>query len=87
MHNAADQLDANTSSRITAAVAFGDPLKGQPVTGVDSSRVIVICHDGDNICEGGSQIRQAHLTYGQDVGKAANFIMKAAAAGRSANAN
>ncbi|KAH8842829.1 hypothetical protein MCOR27_009387 [Pyricularia oryzae] len=84
MHNAADQLDPASASHITAAVAFGDPLNGQGVTGVDTSRVLVICHDRDNICEGGAQIRQAHLTYGQDVGKAASFIMQAAAAGQGA---
>ncbi|TLD09560.1 hypothetical protein PspLS_11825 [Pyricularia sp. CBS 133598] len=84
MHNAADQLDPTSASHVTAAIAFGDPLNGQGVTGVDVSRTLVICHDRDNICEGGTQIRQAHLTYGQDVGKAASFIMQAATAGQGA---
>ncbi|TLS21243.1 uncharacterized protein PpBr36_10455 [Pyricularia pennisetigena] len=85
MHNAADQLDPVSASHVMAAVAFGDPLNGKGVTGVDPSRTLVICHDRDNICEGGTQVRQAHLTYGQDVGKAASFIVQAAAAGQGAD--
>ncbi|KAH9432803.1 hypothetical protein MCOR02_007482 [Pyricularia oryzae] len=80
MHNAAAQLDPETASHVVAAVSFGDPFRRRPVNGVDQSRTLVVCHAGDNVCQGGGMILPAHLTYGQDVGKAAAFVMEAAAA-------
>ncbi|KAK2021999.1 cutinase, partial [Colletotrichum zoysiae] len=72
-HNAAAMMSKATVSRVAGAVIFGDPLNGQPVQGIPADRTKVICHNGDNICEGGSQIRRAHLTYGNDAPEAAQF--------------
>jgi cutinase len=51
---------------------------GQAVQGVASSKTDIICHVGDNICQGGDMILGPHLTYYMDVGSAASFIKSAA---------
>ncbi|ORY55273.1 cutinase-domain-containing protein [Pseudomassariella vexata] len=81
VHNAAKALPAATTGK-TAALCFGDPDNGQPVQGVPAAKTKIICHADDNICQGGSQIKQAHLTYGkQDAGEAASFVASLVAAG------
>lgn len=52
-------------------------VKSQPVKGVDSSRVKIICHSGDSVCLGTGVITPAHLTYGEDAKAAADFIVSA----------
>ncbi|TGO64414.1 hypothetical protein BCON_0007g00640 [Botryotinia convoluta] len=54
------------------------PDNGDAVQGVSADRTDVICHAGDNICQGGSLILMAHLTYGMDTTAAAAFVKKAA---------
>ncbi|KAH0429729.1 cutinase [Colletotrichum camelliae] len=84
VHNGAAMMPAEMTAKVAGVVIFGDPLNGQAVQGVDASRTKVICHNGDNICEGGNQIRRAHLTYGNDADEAASFaasMMAAPAAG------
>ncbi|KAK2011802.1 cutinase [Colletotrichum eremochloae] len=72
-HNAAAMMSQATVASVAGAVIFGDPLNGQPVQGIPADRTKIICHNGDNICEGGNQIRRAHLTYGNDAPEAAQF--------------
>ncbi|KAI8240363.1 Cutinase [Colletotrichum sp. SAR 10_96] len=84
VHNGAAMMPTEMTAKVAGVVIFGDPLNGQAVQGVDASRTKVICHNGDNICEGGNQIRRAHLTYGNDADEAATFaasMMAAPAAG------
>ncbi|ATZ57773.1 BccutA [Botrytis cinerea B05.10] len=78
VHNAAKLLPAETTAKISSAVIFGDPDNGDPVQGVSADRTDIICHAGDNICQGGSLILLAHLTYGMDTTAAAAFVKKAA---------
>ncbi|KAM3083707.1 hypothetical protein ACMFMG_002182 [Clarireedia jacksonii] len=78
VHNAAKLLPAATIAKVSSAVIFGDPDNGQAVQGIASSKTDVICHVGDNICQGGDLILTPHLTYGIDVGSAASFIKSAA---------
>jgi cutinase len=33
-------------------VIFGDPDNGTAVANIDPSKVLVICHSGDDICKG-----------------------------------
>ncbi|TDZ15104.1 Cutinase [Colletotrichum sidae] len=73
VHNGAAMMPAESVAKVAGVVIFGDPLNGQPVQGVDASKTMVICHNGDNICEGGNQIRRAHLTYRNDADAAAQF--------------
>ncbi|KAJ6616220.1 cutinase [Mycena sp. CBHHK59/15] len=74
VHNSAKQLSADVSSRIKAAVIFGDPDDGQAVAGISADDTKIICHTGDDICAHGDLILPPHLTYGLDAGSAAAFI-------------
>lgn len=74
VHNAADNLDAATMAKVSSVVLFGDPYSRKPVANIASSKVKVICHAGDNICEGGSIILLPHLTYAGDADSAADFV-------------
>ncbi|KLU86302.1 hypothetical protein MAPG_05317 [Magnaporthiopsis poae ATCC 64411] len=78
VHNAAQQLDAATQQRISSAVIFGDPKNGEPVAGVPADKTLIICRDGDNICNGGFRVLAPHLQYGRDADQAAQFIVNQA---------
>lgn len=43
-------------------VIFGDPDNGKAVGNVPAAKTKVICHTGDNICQGGDLILTPHLT-------------------------
>ncbi|ESK97883.1 cutinase [Moniliophthora roreri MCA 2997] len=75
VHNSAAQLTAAVRNRINAVVIFGDPKSDQAVTGIPSSNVKIICHDGDNICEGGFIVTSQHTNYQQDAPAAAQFVL------------
>ena len=59
-------------------VIFGDPDNGDPVAHIPSSKVLVICHAGDNICQGGILVLSSHLDYAQDANVAATFVKRRA---------
>ncbi|ESK92300.1 cutinase [Moniliophthora roreri MCA 2997] len=75
VHNSAALLSRDIAARINAVVIFGDPKRGQPISGVDSSKVKVFCHDGDNICDGGILVLPPHLNYVVNVVDAAKFVV------------
>ncbi|KAJ4421070.1 hypothetical protein N0V82_003974 [Gnomoniopsis sp. IMI 355080] len=74
-HTAADNL-ANSAAlnQIAAVVIFGDPNNGDPVGTIAADKVKIICHDGDNICDGGVLVLPPHLNYQIDAKTAADFI-------------
>ncbi|OGM45344.1 cutinase precursor [Aspergillus bombycis] len=78
VHNAVEQLPAETASKISSVLLFGDPYKGKAFPNVDASRVHTVCHAGDTICENSVIILPAHLTYAVDVAAAADFAVAAA---------
>lgn len=53
IHDAVPLLPANTTNKISSIVMFGDPKNGTAIAGVDNTKVMTICHAGDNICQGG----------------------------------
>lgn len=73
-HNAAGKFSPEVTSRVDAAVVFGDPKKLEPLGDIPSNKVLSICHTGDIICNyiGGAG---PHLTYSQDASQAASFVM------------
>lgn len=75
MHNAAENFSPEVTSRVDAAVVFGDPKKTQPIGSIPSEKVMSICHDGDIICNYVGATAP-HLTYSQDAPQAASFVMK-----------
>lgn len=49
-------------TNISAVLIFGDPMNGTAVGSISAAKTKVICHTGDNICQGGDSILQPHLT-------------------------
>jgi cutinase len=45
-----------------SVVIFGDPDNGKAVGNIPAAKTKVICHTGDNICQGGDLILTPHLT-------------------------
>ena len=74
VHNAASDI-GDAMSSVSAVVIFGDPDSHEPVAGIDSSKVKVYCHDGDDICDQGDIILAQHLTYAADADDASSFIV------------
>lgn len=74
VHNAAQRTSAANAARVAAVVVLGDPKRGQSFGSITASKILTICHDGDNICEGGSSITPAHLNYQEDAPEAATFV-------------
>ncbi|KAK6586925.1 hypothetical protein PZA11_000215 [Diplocarpon coronariae] len=79
VHNAAKDLSAATTAKISSVVTFGDPYNGTAVGTVPASRTLIICHNGDNICEGGILIGPAHGNYSANAAQAAKFVVAQAA--------
>lgn len=65
-------------AKVSGAVIFGDPDNGKAITGLAASKVLTLCHAGDNICQGGDLILLPHLTYAEDAVTGANFAVAAA---------
>lgn len=53
---------------------FGDPDDGDAVGTIPASKVKTICHNGDNICDGGILVLPAHLNYQEDAQTAAQWV-------------
>ncbi|GJJ13867.1 hypothetical protein Clacol_008124 [Clathrus columnatus] len=75
-HLAAGEISSTVADRVNAVVVFGDPDDGQPFPGVLQGRSITFCAQGDDICQGGQIINAAHLSYGDDAGAAASFVVQ-----------
>ncbi|OLN97629.1 Cutinase 1 [Colletotrichum chlorophyti] len=75
------QMTPEAQSKISSVVLFGDPGQGKPVPGIDATRLLVICHTGDNICQGGNFIFEPHLNYSLDAPTAALFVMQRSSLG------
>ncbi|KXH53450.1 cutinase [Colletotrichum nymphaeae SA-01] len=85
VHNAAKKL---AGKAVAAAVTFGDPFKGQAVTGVATAQFRSFCAAGDGVCSAGgcassgscsSQSASGHIGYGADVNTAGTFLKGALA--------
>lgn len=63
-HLAAGKLSSTVQNRVSAAVVFGDPMKGRAFPGAISGRSKTFCALLDNICAGGVLITASHLGYG-----------------------
>ncbi|KAH8883091.1 cutinase [Thozetella sp. PMI_491] len=74
VHNAAANLTTALTNKINSVLIFGDPDDGQAVGSIPSSKVKIICHDGDLICDGTIIVTSQHTNYQQDVGTAASWV-------------
>ncbi|KAI0203347.1 carbohydrate esterase family 5 protein [Astrocystis sublimbata] len=77
VHLAAKNLDAAVAGRIAAAVNYGDTRKKQDkgaIPNISADRTLILCHDGDLVCEGTLFITDAHHDYDDLAPMAADFI-------------
>lgn len=45
------------------------------IDGIDTSKVLVICHDGDDVCDFGDFLGPLHFTYAENAREAASFVV------------
>ncbi|KAI4923643.1 uncharacterized protein J4E92_007617 [Alternaria infectoria] len=74
VHTATQRLSASAASRVTAVVTFGDADRDESFGSVAASKVLIICHAGDNICDNGIIITPEHRNYEIDAPTAAAFV-------------
>ncbi|KAI1750516.1 carbohydrate esterase family 5 protein [Xylaria castorea] len=77
VHAAAKQLTAAVAAKVAAAVTYGDTRKKQDggvVPGIDASRTLILCHDGDLVCQGSLIVTDAHHDYQDLAPTAVSFI-------------
>ncbi|KAI0111162.1 carbohydrate esterase family 5 protein [Nemania sp. FL0031] len=77
VHAAAKLLTSAVASKVSAAVTYGDTRKKQDggvVPGIDASRTLILCHDGDLVCEGTLIVTDAHHDYDDLAPTAVSFI-------------
>lgn len=77
-------LSADETAFVKSAVIFGDPNNGKPVGDISAANTKVICHSGDQICQGKSVILAPHLTYSRDANTAAQFVASSMSAASAA---
>ncbi|KAH7336321.1 putative cutinase [Rhexocercosporidium sp. MPI-PUGE-AT-0058] len=75
VHNALASLPAATAAWVSKVIIFGDPNNGTAIPNVAASKVMTVCHKGDDICVDGLRVLQQHLTYGLDARNAAAFVV------------
>ncbi|KAF2015225.1 carbohydrate esterase family 5 protein [Aaosphaeria arxii CBS 175.79] len=68
------KLSASVAARVNAVVVFGDPDRDEGFGPIAASKILIICHDGDNICDNGIIITPQHRNYEIDAPAAANFV-------------
>ncbi|KAJ4334628.1 hypothetical protein N0V95_009120 [Ascochyta clinopodiicola] len=75
VHTATQRLTATAAARVSAVVTFGDADRDETFGSVATSKVLIICHDGDNICDNGIIITPEHRNYEKDAPTAAAFVV------------
>jgi len=74
VHTATQRLSAANAARVSAVVTFGDADRDESFGLVAASKVLIICHEGDNICDNGIIITPEHRNYEIDAPAAAAFV-------------
>ncbi|KAI1848196.1 hypothetical protein JX265_011758 [Neoarthrinium moseri] len=78
VHASIKQLSTAVKARIAAAVTFGDTRNeqdGGQIPGFATDKTLIICNDGDLVCDGTLEIRAPHLQYGPRVPEAVSFMV------------
>ncbi|KAJ4366452.1 hypothetical protein N0V83_008088 [Neocucurbitaria cava] len=75
VHTATQRLSAASAARVNAVVTFGDADRDETFGLVPTSKVLIICHTGDNICDNGIIITPEHRDYEKDAPTAAAFVV------------
>lgn len=77
IHGAVPGLSDAVKAQIAAAVTFGDTMNEQDdgqIPDFDTSKTLIICNEGDLVCNGTLVITSAHLDYTSSVPTAVSFI-------------
>ncbi|KAK6073170.1 cutinase precursor [Seiridium cupressi] len=78
VHASVKRVTAAVKARVNAAVTFGDTRNTQDagtIPGISADKTLIICNDGDLVCDGTLTITAAHLAYGPRVPEAVSFIV------------
>ncbi|KAJ4405816.1 hypothetical protein N0V82_010246 [Gnomoniopsis sp. IMI 355080] len=74
VHKAAGLVGPEMMGSVSSVVTFGDPDSTSTIDGIDTSKVLVICHEGDDVCSFGDFLGPLHFTYAKDTPEAASFV-------------
>ncbi|KAL6705915.1 hypothetical protein ACN47E_006194 [Coniothyrium glycines] len=74
VHTATQRLTSANAARVSAVVTFGDADRDESFGLVAASKILIICHEGDNICDNGIIITPEHRNYEIDAPRAADFV-------------
>ncbi|KAI1472157.1 carbohydrate esterase family 5 protein [Daldinia caldariorum] len=77
VHRSIESATAAVKNRIYAAVTYGDTQKAQDggkIPNFDASKTLILCHDGDKVCDGTLIVTDAHHEYHDLAPDAVAFI-------------
>ncbi|KAI1453225.1 carbohydrate esterase family 5 protein [Annulohypoxylon moriforme] len=78
VHRSVEAADTSVKDRIFAAVTYGDTQKAQDndqIPNFDTGKTLILCHDGDKVCEGTLIVTDAHHGYSDLAPEAVGFII------------
>ncbi|KAI1212115.1 carbohydrate esterase family 5 protein [Annulohypoxylon truncatum] len=78
VHRSVEAAEAGVKERIYAAVTYGDTQKAQDddhIPDFDPGKTLILCHDGDEVCEGTLIVTDAHSGYSDLAPEAVSFIV------------
>ncbi|KAI1407882.1 carbohydrate esterase family 5 protein [Hypoxylon sp. FL1857] len=78
VHRSVESASTSVKNSIYAIVTFGDTQKAQDggqVPNFDPSKTLILCHDGDKVCDGTLIVTDAHLGYHDLSPEAVDFIV------------
>ncbi|KAI1100040.1 carbohydrate esterase family 5 protein [Jackrogersella minutella] len=78
VHRSVESASASVKDRIYAAVTYGDTQKeqdGSQIPNFDPSKTLILCHDGDKVCEGSLIVTDPHHDYYDLAPNAVDFIV------------
>ncbi|KAI0886428.1 carbohydrate esterase family 5 protein [Annulohypoxylon maeteangense] len=78
VHRSIEVAETSVKARIFAAVTYGDTQKAQDngqVPNFDRSKTLILCHDGDKVCDGTLIVTDAHHGYSDLAPQAVDFIV------------
>ncbi|KAF2636485.1 cutinase precursor [Massarina eburnea CBS 473.64] len=76
-HRAIEELPAQTQDRIAGVILYGDTQNQQDnaqISGFPPEKTMIICADGDAVCDGTLTILPPHLSYGANADEGAAFL-------------
>ncbi|KAI1505980.1 cutinase [Biscogniauxia marginata] len=78
VHRSLENATAAVKDKVVAAVTFGDTQKAQDddqIPDFDTGKTLILCHDGDEVCEGTLIITNKHFDYSDLAPTGADFIV------------